>query len=118
SVTAVTGPTGLLSWTGSAINDPPAGATEENVPVLLSCSIPSCRFVLPVVVVTLPIVMLPWVELVPRQNGIVFLPSVPSIDGSSTGQRENGAHAPGPAWSSWSAPVLVPALLVATTRKW
>ena len=73
---------------------------------------------LPVVVVMVPIVMLPCVEFEATQNTTVLIPSVASIAGSSTGQRQNGAHAPGPAWNVLIAPVVVPAEFVATTRKW
>jgi hypothetical protein len=40
--------------------------------------------VFPVGEVMAPIVMLPWVEFEARQTGIVLLPSVASIAGSST----------------------------------
>src|SRR5262245_2878299 len=119
-VTAVTTPTGVLGiWTGSATSASVAESpTTVNSEVFGSNSIPTCRLVFPVVEVMVPIVMLPCVEFEPRQNTIELIPSLASIAGSSTGQRKNGAHAPGPAWNSWSAPVVVPAELVATTRKW
>src|SRR5262249_56846617 len=118
-VVAVTAPTGVLGIsTGSATSAPVGDPTIVNSEVLWSSSIPTCRLVLPVVVVMVPIVMLPCVEFEPRPNTLELTPSLASIAGSSTGQRENGAHAPGPAWNSWSAPVVVPAELVATTRQW
>src|SRR5262249_12098906 len=119
SVIAVTGPTGVLSCTGSPISDPPAAGMTLNVP-FTSIS-PVCRLVFPVVVVMLPSVMLPCVEFDARQNAtpsVLKSPFVASIAGSSTGQRKNDAHEPGPAWNSWSGLVLVPALLVAITLKW
>src|SRR5262249_39726659 len=118
-VTAVTTPTGVLGIsTGSATSAPVGDPTTVNSWVFWSSSSPTCRLVLPVVEAMVPIVMLPWVEFELRQNTSELIPSLASIGGSSTGQGENGAHAPGPAWNSWSAPVVVPAELVATTRKW
>src|SRR5262249_28953401 len=118
-VTAVTTPTGVLGiWTGSATSAPVGDPTTVNSEVFGLSSNPTCRLVFPVVVVMVPIEMLPCVEFEARQNTAELIPSLASIAGSSTGQRKNGAHAPGPAWNSWSSPVVVPAELVATTRKW
>src|SRR5215475_12609639 len=98
-VTAVTVPTGVpVICTGSTTSAPAGGATTG--PSRPPAS-PACRLLFPVVWVgRFPIVMLPWVELEARQNGAVLIESVASIAGSSTGQRKNGAHAPGPAWNS------------------
>src|SRR5262249_43505039 len=59
SVIAVTGPTGVLSCTGSATSDPDGDPPGMTVNVPLMSTSPVCRFVFPVVVVMLPIVMLP-----------------------------------------------------------
>src|SRR5262249_51317519 len=97
-VTAVTGPTGLLICTGSTTSAPPGGGTIG--PNSWPAS-PACRLLFPVVWVgRFAILMLPWVEFEARRNGAVLIESVASIAGSSTGQRKNGAHAPGPAWNS------------------
>src|SRR5215467_12357224 len=103
SVVAVTVTTGVLSCTGSATSDPAGDPPGMTVNVPLMSTSPVCRFVFPVVVVMLPIVMLPCVEFDPRQSpspSVLKSPLVASIAGSSTGQRENDAHAPGPAWNS------------------
>src|SRR5262249_12814973 len=95
---------------------PPAGETIVNRLVFSSSTRPICRFVFPVRLLVVPIVMLPFVEFEARQRPIVLTPSVASIVGSSTGQRVNGVQRPGPAWKVLSSPVVVPAEFVATTR--
>src|SRR5262249_21275989 len=107
-----------VTMTGSEMTAPPAGDTMLNTLVFESNTMPTCRLVLPVRLLVVPIVMLPFVEFEARQTLSVFTPSAASITGSSTGQRLNGVQKPGPAWNVWSAPVVVPAEFVATTRKW
>src|SRR5262249_39044461 len=115
-VTAVTVPTGVfLISAGSATSAPPCGETTEELP-FWSRTTPAWRLVLPVDAGRLPIVMLPWVEFEARHNAVKLTPSVLSMAGSSTGQRLWGAHALGPTWNSWDAPVVAPAELVATAR--
>ena len=104
---------------GSAMSAPPAGAMNVKTPAVQVRHEPSLQVAVPghrgsVV----PILMLPCVEFEATQSWTMLTPSVASIAGSSTGQRLNGVQAPGPAWNVWSAPVVVPAEFVATTRKW
>src|SRR5262245_3853416 len=113
----VAGP--AVTVAGSAMSEPPTAPTNVKVKAVVSTRRPPCRLLFPVIVGgKRPIWMLPFVEFEATQKLTVLTPSVASIDGSSTGQRLNGVQAPGPAWNVWSAPNVVPAELVATTRKW
>src|SRR5215475_8217392 len=109
----------MVTSTGSPTSAPAGGAMKVKVKVLSSSRSPPCRLLFPVAAVgVLPILMLPCVEFEATQSARTLTPSAASIAGSSTGQRLNGVQAPGPAWNVWSAPVVVPAEFVATTRKW
>src|SRR5262249_20453226 len=125
STVAVTSPP--RTATGSAMSAPPAGATTEKTPLVLSSTSPTWRLVFPVGVVREPIVMLPCVEFdatqkllepVPPPNKPRVPPVAASIAGSSTGQRVNGPQSPGGVWNVVSAPVVLAAELVAITWKW
>src|SRR4029450_11161418 len=99
----VTGP--AVTVAGSAMSDPAGGAMNVKMPLFRSATSPPCRFLCPVVVGgKVPIVMLPCVEFEATQILAKMTPSVASIAGSSTGQRENGVQAPGPARDARSAP--------------
>src|SRR5262249_57933274 len=125
STVAVTSPP--RTATGSAMSAPPAGATTEKTPLVLSSTSPTWRLVFPVGVVREPIVMPPCVELDATQKLLEPVPPPPklrlppvaaSIAGSSTGQRVNGPQSPGGVVNVVSAPVVLPAELVAITWKW
>src|SRR5262249_32998938 len=109
----------MVTSTGSPTSAPAGGAMNVKVKVLSSSRSPPCGLVVPVSGGGgLPSVVLPGVEFEATERASTLTPSAASIAGSSTGQRLNGVQAPGPAWNVWSAPVVVPAEFVATTRKW
>src|SRR4030095_1308022 len=113
----VTPPT--VTVAGSATSDPAGGAMNVKTPLFSAATTPPCRLLFRFVGGgKRPIGMLPCLEFEATQRLAKMTPSVASIAGSSTGQRENGVQAPGPAWNVWSAPVVVPAEFVATTWKW
>src|SRR5262245_31758606 len=119
STVAVTVTPPAVTVAGSATSAPLADPATVVLPVFSSSTTPTCRLLFPVGVVVAPIVMVPCVEFEATQSAIVLTPpSVASINGSSTGQRKTGVQSPGPAWKIMSAPVVVPAELVATARKW
>ena len=119
STVAVTVIEPTVTWTGSATIAPPGGAMAVEFPLFSSRTAPSWRFVFAVSAFVVPIVMEPCVEFDATQSAsVVIPPSLASIAGSSTGQRENGVQSPGPAWKIMSAPVVVPAEFVAITWKW
>src|SRR5262245_29737444 len=118
STVAVTVTPPAATWAGSATSAPVGDPTTVVVPLISSSTTPTCRLLFPVAVVVVPIVMLPCVEFGATQSAsVVTPPSVASIAGSSTGQRKTGVQSPGPAWKVMSAPVVVPAELVATAWK-